>query len=65
MYNKVKPVCKLVGENGNIFNLMALARKSLRDAGMNEEADALVHQVVRQKSYEDALNVISRYVEII
>lgn len=60
-----KPKAKLIGENGNIFNLMAIARKALKNEGLNEEADSMIHQVTRQKSYEDALMVIARYVDIV
>ena len=64
MYELNKPKAKLIGENGNIFNLMAIARRALIAANMKEEADAMVHQVTSQKSYEDALEVIGRYVDI-
>ncbi len=31
-----KPKCKLVGENGNIFDLMGIASRTLKKAGLNE-----------------------------
>ena len=35
---KKKPNCKLIGEDGNIFNLMGIASKTLRQNGMAEQA---------------------------
>ena len=35
----MKPKCKLVGENGNIFNLMGIAARTLKRAGLREEAE--------------------------
>ena len=32
-----KPSCPLVGQNGNIFNLMAVASQALRQNGMTAE----------------------------
>ena len=34
----MKPKCKLIGEDGNIFNLMSIASKTLKETGMEEEA---------------------------
>ena len=33
-----KPKCKLVGEDGNIFNLMGIASKALKEAGLEDES---------------------------
>lgn len=60
-----KPKCKLIGENGNIFNLMAIARKTLVRADMKDEADEMIAKVKQCKSYYEALATIGDYVEII
>ncbi len=59
-----KPKCKLIGEDGNIFNLMGIAHKILKEAGMEENADEMVKRVTSSKSYLEALAVISEYVDI-
>ena len=60
-----KPKCKLVGENGNIFNLMGIASRALRSAGQPEKAKDMCRRITTQaKSYEEALVVISEYVEV-
>jgi hypothetical protein len=60
----VKPKCKLIGEDGNIFNLMGIASKSLKRAGLNKEADEMVDRITSSQSYHEALAIIADYVEI-
>ena len=38
-----KPDCKLIGEDGNIFNLMGLAARTLRHNGLAEQATEMCH----------------------
>jgi len=60
-----KPKATLIGENGNVFNLMAIASKSLRRAGMNDKAKEMQTKITTTaKSYEEALSIIGKYVEI-
>ena len=35
--DKIKPDCRLIGEDGNIFNLMGLATRTLRHNGLAEQ----------------------------
>lgn len=60
----MKPKCKLVGENGNIFNLMGIASRTLKKAGLREEAEEMVDRVTKSGSYIEALAIISEYVDI-
>jgi len=60
-----KPICKLIGEDGNIFNLLAIARRSLLRAGLKQEAEEMVDRVTSSNSYGEALRIIGEYVEII
>jgi hypothetical protein len=60
-----KPVCKLIGENSNIFNLLAIARRSLLKEGLKQEAKEMVVRATSSNSYEEALGIIGEYVEII
>ena len=36
-----KPKCKLLGEDGNIYNLMGIASRTLKKNGLEEEAKDL------------------------
>lgn len=35
---RVKPDCELIGQNGNIYNLMGIASRTLRENGMEQQA---------------------------
>ena len=60
----MKPKCKLIGEDGNIFNLMGIAYKTLKEAGMEEKSEEMIKRVTSSKSYLEALAIISEYVDI-
>lgn len=59
-----KPDCPLIGQNGNIYNLMGIASDTLRKNGQAEQAREMCKRVVQSDSYERALNVIGDYVNI-
>ena len=60
-----KPNCKLVGENGNIFNLMGIAARTLKDNGMDDAAEEMNSRIMNgAKSYDEALRIIMEYVDV-
>ena len=59
-----KPVCKLIGEDGNIFNLIGIASRVLEREGLREQAEEMTNRVFDSDSYNNALSIISEYVEI-
>lgn len=59
-----KPDCPLIGEDGNIFNLMGIASRTLRDHGMPEQAKEMSERIRASGSYDEALNIIGEYVNI-
>ena len=66
MDNKInKPDCKLIGEDGNIFNLMARAIRTLRENDLSEEAKEMRERITSSGSYDEALCIIGEYVNII
>jgi len=60
----MKLICKLTGEDGNIFNLIGIARRVLREAGQNNEATEMADRVAKSSSYSEALQIIMEYVEV-
>lgn len=58
-----KPRCKLIGENGNIFNLMGIASRVLKRAGLKQEAAEMIDRIQNCGSYHEALGVILEYVD--
>lgn len=60
-----RPKCALIGEDGNIFNLMGIASRTLKHNKMNEEAQEMCNKITTEaKSYDEALMIIGEYVEI-
>lgn len=58
-----KPIAPLIGANGNIFNLMAIAKRALQDHGQDKQAERMISEVQQCQSYYEALNTIEKYVE--
>ncbi len=62
---RVKPDCELIGQDGNIFNLMGIASRSLKQNGMSDEAKEMAARITNGAgSYYEALNIIGEYVNI-
>lgn len=61
---KQKPDCELIGQDGNIFNLMGIASHTLKQNGMADEAKEMCSRVTSSGSYCEALNIIGDYVNI-
>ena len=59
-----KPKCKLIGEDGDIFNLIGIASRSLRLAGLEDKAKEMSQKVMQSQSYTEALSIIMEYVEV-
>ncbi len=61
-----KPDCALIGEDGNIFNLSSIAARTLRENGLQEQAEELQRRIFDGGcgDYSAALRVISEYVNI-
>lgn len=61
----VKPDCKLIGEDGNVFNLMGIASKTLKRNGLYDQAKEMTSRIFDCGSYDEALSIIGEYVNII
>ena len=59
-----KPDCPLIGQNGNIFNLMGIASKTLKQNGMAGQAKEMCGRIHASGGYEEALNILGEYVNI-
>ena len=60
---KNKPELQLVGHDGNIYAIMGSAARLLRQNGMKEESDEMFKRVTSSGSYEEALRIVSEYVQ--
>lgn len=62
---KLKPDCPLIGQDGNIFNLMGIAARTLRQNGMADQATEMCSRIQESAgSYYEALGIIGEYVNI-
>ena len=59
-----KADCALIGTNGNIFNLMGIASRTLKEHGQSDQAQELIDRITQCHSYDDALSIIGDYVNI-
>jgi hypothetical protein len=63
MSDKTKPQVQLVGQDGNVFNLLNICVRALKKAGQYEESQELQKRVWECGSYEKALSIMLEYVE--
>lgn len=61
----IKIKVELIGQDGNIFNLVAIASRALERNGQREAASEMQDKVYNSSSYDEALMIISDYVEIV
>ena len=61
---QTKPDCPLIGQDGNIFNLVGIASRTLKRNGLSAEASEMTEKVFNSGSYEEALDIIGEYVNI-
>ncbi len=61
---RVKPDCPLIGADGNIWNLIGIASRTLREHDMEEEANQMFHRITQCQSYDSALSILGDYVNI-
>lgn len=59
-----KPDCPLIGQDGNIFNLVGIAVRTLRENDMRDKAKEMSDRVFASESYDEALCIIGEYVNI-
>lgn len=63
-YINGKPECQLIGKNDNIFNLLGLAKRTLDNEGLSDQAKEMIDRVHKSHSYYEALMIIGEYVYI-
>ena len=63
--NNLKPECVLLGKDGNVFNLMGIASRTLKENDLGEKAREMCSRIMESGSYDEALNIIGEYVTIV
>jgi hypothetical protein len=59
-----KPVCKLVGTDGNVFAIIGTVAKTLKRAGLHDKAKEFTTNAMNSESYDDVLCLCFEYVEV-
>lgn len=59
-----KPDCPLIGADSNIFNLIGIASRTLKQHGMQEQSKEMTERIQKSGNYAEALNIIGEYVNI-
>ena len=49
-----KPDCALIGQDGNVFNLVGIAGRTLREHGLTDQAKEMTERVFASGSYGEA-----------
>ena len=57
-----KPDCPLIGQDGNVFNLIGIAVRTLRENGLTDQAKEMSERAFASGDYNQALGVIMEYV---
>ena len=55
-----KPVAKIIGEDGNVYNLLSICKRALKN--YEGAFDELYRRVIKSESYYEALNIMMEYI---
>ena len=58
------PTCKLVGEDGNVFNIIGKVVRVLKQVGRSDLAKEFQTRTFKAGSYDEVLRICSEYVDI-
>lgn len=60
----VKPACKLTGIDGNVFVIIGKVCRTLKQAGLREQAAEFQAKAMASPTYEAVLSLCFDYVEV-
>ncbi len=60
---KDKPVAPIIGADGNVFNLIGICSRALKDAGYSDKAKEMTNRITNSHSYDEALAIMQEYIE--
>jgi hypothetical protein len=64
MIEKAKPICKLSGQNGNVFNIIGIVCNALRKEGLYDNAKEFQDKAFKAESYDSVLLMCFEYVRV-
>ncbi|MDE2099692.1 MAG: hypothetical protein KGL39_20735 [Patescibacteria group bacterium] len=60
-----KPVCKLVGTDGNVFAVIGNVTAALKRAGLRDQATVFCDLAMKCGSYDEVLRLVCEYVTVV
>ena len=60
----MKPTVILIGQDGNVFNVIGLTARALKKAKLPEEAQEFTVKAFAAKSYDEGLCLVMDYCEV-
>jgi hypothetical protein len=60
-----RPQVRLIGEDGNVFSIIGLTARALREAGLEQAAVEFTNAAFGCDSYDSVLRLVMRYVEVV
>ena len=64
MVTENKPRCRLVGTDGNVFALAGRVTRALKEAGQGDKAKEFTTKLFQCGSYDEALQLMMKYVDV-
>ena len=64
MNKQNKPVCKLVGTDGNAFSIIGKVSQTLKKSGLREQATEFTKKAFGAGSYNEVLQLCMEYVDV-
>lgn len=58
-----KPKAKIIGADSNVFNLLGICNRVLKESGFKEESEEMYKRVTTSKSYDEALSIMCEYID--
>jgi len=59
-----KPICELIGTDGNVFSIIGRVSKTLKRAGQVDKAKEFTDKAMKAESYDAVLRLLNDYVEV-
>ena len=60
----MKPIVTLIGEDGNVFNLIGIVSRALKQVGQPDKAKEFTEKAFAAHSYDEVLALLQDYVEV-
>jgi len=58
-----KPKARIIGADSNVFNLLGICSRALKDNGFRNESEEMYKRVTSSKSYDEALSIMCEYID--